>query len=100
MSNSADNMQATFHTKASEVFFTYYNDFEKESFAVNRGEEEYQFQQLKKKYVTSLEQQLQLLAQSILNKNKEEKQADNISPLFHQAIKDYLHRFVQKINAF
>ena len=100
MSSSADNIQATFHAKASELFFLYYNDFEKDSSVVNRREEEYHFQQLKKKYVTSLDHQLQLLAQSILNKNKEEKQLGNISQLFHQAIQDYLHRFVQKINAF
>lgn len=45
-----------------------------------------------------LEQELHKAAKQILEKYRDEKQVNEINQMFSQFIRDYLHRFVQKIN--
>ena len=98
MSNINEEMQVEFHNRATALFFSVYQSFEKAVSAVSRRKEEYKFQQLKKQYAVTLEQELQMTAKNILTKHKNEKQVNEMELPFHQFIKDYLHRFIQKVN--
>jgi len=72
--------------------------FKNASSSLSRRTEEFRFQQLKKLYFATLEQELQLIAKDILGKYRDEKQIKGVDPMFHQFINDYLHRFIQKVN--
>ena len=98
MSNGGEMIQVEFHNKATEVFFAFFHAFEREVSAVDRKNREFDFQALKKKYVTSFEQELQSTAQYILRHHKNEKASEETGPLLRHFITDYLHRYVQKIN--
>jgi len=91
-------MQVEFHNRASGVLFSVYQTFETAVSDVSRRNEEYRFQQLKKKYAVTLEQELQVIAKAILIKYKNERQVNEVDQMFGQFIKVYLHRFVQKVN--
>lgn len=98
MSHEHEQMQIEFHNKANVVFTSIYGAFGTAAETVSRRHEEYRFQQLKKQYASMLEQELQRAAKSILLKYRNEKQVNGLDPMFHQFIKDYLHRFIQKVN--
>jgi hypothetical protein len=99
MSNGAEQMQVEFHNKAKETFFLVYHAFESAISRLNRRTDEFRFQQVKKQYTVLLEQELQTVAEDLLVRHRDEKQVREIDQVFHQFMKDYLHRFVQKINA-
>jgi hypothetical protein len=80
------------------VFFSVYRAFEMAVANVSRRREEYKFQQLKKQFAGMLEHELEKLAKDVLAKFKSEKQVNAIDQMFQKLIKDYLRRFVQKIN--
>jgi hypothetical protein len=98
MSNDKEQVQVEFHNKANAMFFSIYHTFEHAVSGLSRRNEEYRFQQLKKQYAVSLEQELQTIAKHILMDHKYGRDVNEIDPVFHQFIKDYLHRFIQKIN--
>jgi hypothetical protein len=98
MSIGTDHMQVEFHNKAKNAFFTVLSSFEKAGAKLNRKTEEFRFQLMKKQYIVLLEQELQWAAKDVLRNHKMEKQSREVDQLFHHSIRDYLHRFVQKIN--
>jgi TRAP-type mannitol/chloroaromatic compound transport system substrate-binding protein len=98
MSNVINEMQIEFHDKANSRFVSVYSGFEKAVSNVSRRNEEFRFQQLKKQYATILEQDLQMTAKDILVKYRNQRQVKEMDQLLNQFIKDYLHRFVQKVN--
>jgi len=98
MSNSNEQMQIEFHNKASAMFFSVCQGFEMAVANVSRRNEEYKFQQLKKQFAGTLEGELDKVAKDVLKKYKNEKQVNEMDQMFHQFIRDYLHRFIQKIN--
>ena len=98
MSNANDQMQVEFHNRATKELFSVYHSFENAVSNLNRRKDEYRFQQLKKQYAATMEQQLQTIARNILVTYKGERQSREIDQMFHQFIKDYLHRFIQKVN--
>lgn len=98
MGNGNEQMQVEFHNKANAMFVSVYQTFETATYGLSRRNEEYKFQQLKKRYVTTLEQELQAVAKDVLANHRNEKQLNEMNQIFHQSIKNYLHRFVQKIN--
>ena len=91
-------MQVEFNGKATSVFFSVYRGFETAVANVSRRRDEYRFQQLKKQYATTMEQELQEIAKEILVKYRNEKQLSGMDQMFKQFIKDYMHRFIQKVN--
>jgi hypothetical protein len=97
MSRTTDHIQQEFHDKASETFFEMLHAFQNASSKIDRNKNEFQFQQLKKQYTLSLERELQDIGHAVLNKYHGSSQAHGIDPVLHQFIKDYLHRFNQKI---
>jgi hypothetical protein len=100
MSSITDQIQQEFHDKAREVFFAMLHAFQDASSKIDRNKSEYMFQQLKKQYTVSFEKELQDIGHAVLNKYHGSSQAQAIDPALHQFIKDYLHRFNQKITDF
>ena len=98
MSNGINQIQVEFHKKATDRFFSIFHAFENAVSQINRRNEEFRFQQLKKQYVSTMEVELKDIAEIILKDNNGEKQVNDIDQLFHRFIKDYLHRFVLKVN--
>jgi len=98
MSNGIEQMQTEFHNKATALFFPVYHAFENAVAGVSRKNQEFRFQQLKKQYAATLEQELQMAAKDILKTYKDEKHLKEADQMLHGFIKDYLHRFIQKIN--
>ena len=98
MSNAINEMRIEFHHKANARFVSIYTGFDRAVSNVSRRNEEFRFQRLKKQYATVLEQELQMIAKDILIKHGNEKQVNEMGQIFHHFIKDYLHRFVQKVN--
>lgn len=90
-------MQQDFHDKASKIFFSMLRDFKDASSKIDRNKNEFLFQQLKNQYILSLEKELKNIGYTVLNKYQVSSQAQAIDPVLHQFIKDYLHRFNQKI---
>ena len=91
-------IQVEFHNKATEMFFAFFHAFEREVSTVDRNQREFDFHALKKKYVSSFEQELHVAAQNILSHHKNDKESANAGNLLGPFVKDYLHRYVQKIN--
>ena len=100
MTNGINHIQVEFHQKATDRFFSIYHAFENAVTHINRRKEEYRFQQLKNQYASTMETELNQIAEYILIQNNGEKQVNGIDMLFHQFIKDYLHRFIMKANDF
>jgi hypothetical protein len=98
MSNGNEQMQIEFHNKASAMFFSVCQGFELAVANVSRRNEEYKFQQLKNQFAGTLEGELDKVAKDVLKKYRNEKQVNEMDQMFHQFIRDYLHRFIQKIN--
>ncbi|HEY6954411.1 MAG TPA: hypothetical protein VI385_04160 [Flavisolibacter sp.] len=98
MNNGKEQMQVEFNGKATSVFFSIYRGFETAVANVSRRRDEYKFQQLKKQYATTMEHELQEIARELLVKHKNEKQLSEMDQMFKQFIKDYMHRFIQKVN--
>ena len=99
MNSCIDQMRVEFHNTANSDFFSIYKAFEKAAGGLNRDKDEYRFQEIKKQYALLLEERLRSAANHILGKYASEKQSREIGQLFNQFIKEYLHRFVQKVNA-
>jgi hypothetical protein len=98
MSNDKEQMQVEFHNRANEMLFSIYHAFESSIANVSRRSAEFKFQQLKKQYATTLEQELHAIARGILVRHKDERQLKELDPMFHHFIQEYLHRFIQKVN--
>lgn len=98
MGSNKEQMQVEFHNSANNKFFSIYHSFETAVSSVSRRNEEYKFQQLKKQYAEGMEHELQIIASNILAKFQNEKQVREMDQMFHQFIKDYIHRFIQKID--
>lgn len=97
MSSNNANIYVDFHNLANQSFFSLEKDFLAASEKLNREEEEFRFQQLKKDYVNELKQQLEMSAQELMKRNGLTRETGQE---FHDFIKEYLYRFVQKINAY
>lgn len=98
MNDGHEQIQIEFHNKATAVFFSVCRAFEESVSHVSRRKEEYKFQQLKKQFAEALDLELQVIARDVLVKYRNENQVKEMDQMFHQFIKDYLHRFVQKVN--
>jgi len=97
MSSLTDHIQQEFHDRARETFFAMFHAFQSAASKIDRNKNEYHYQQLKKQYVLSFEKELQAVGHSVLDKYHGSSQAEGIDPVLNQFIKDYLHRFNQKI---
>ena len=97
MSSNNATLYIDFHNQANQSFFSLEKDFLAASEKVNREEEEFRFQQLKKDYVNKLKQQLEMSAQELM---KRSGLTTATGQEINEYIKEYLHQFVQKINAY
>jgi hypothetical protein len=97
MSNNSEQILVEFHNKAMEKFFLVYHSFEKAISKNDRKTQERNFQDLKKHYVAVLEKELTQTALDLLSRNRLEKQSNELNLILSHHIRDYLHRFVQKV---
>ena len=97
MSSDNASIYIDFHNQANETFFSLEKDFLAASEKLNREEEEFRFQQLKKDYVNKLKQELEMSARELMKRNR---LTQATGQEFNDFIKEYLYRFVQKINAY
>lgn len=97
MSSNNASTYIDFHNKANQSFFSLEKDFLDASEKINREEEEFRFQQLKKDYANELKHQLEMSAQELMQRNG---LTSATGQEMNEFIKEYLHRFVQKINAY
>ncbi|HUC81740.1 MAG TPA: hypothetical protein VMR70_12545 [Flavisolibacter sp.] len=97
MSNENASIYNEFHNRANELFFSLEKAFRTATENVNREEEEFRFQQLKRDYANELKHQLEMNAQELMKRNGLTQTAGQE---FNDFIKEYLYRFVQKINAY
>src|SRR5690349_21598068 len=96
MSNDSDHIHVEFHNKAKAIFFSLLASFDSSVKEINRRKHEYQFQELKKKYVNTLKQQLESCAMLLIEKHRHQKKSNELNQSLQSFIKDYLHLFVQK----
>lgn len=97
MSSNNAKLYIDFHDQANGCFFSLEKDFLAASEKLDREQEEFRFQQLKKDYVNDLKHQLEMTAQELMRRNGLTQATGQD---FQDFIKEYLHRFVQKINAY
>jgi len=97
MSSNNASIYVDFHDQANQSFFSLEKDFLAASEKVNRELEEFRFQQLKKDYVNALKHELEMNAQELM---KRKGLTLATGQEFNDFIKEYLYRFVQKINAY
>jgi uncharacterized protein YbgA (DUF1722 family) len=97
MSSDNASIYIDFHNQANQSFFLLEKDFLSVTEEINRDQEEFRFQQLKKDYVNELKQQLEISAQELMKKNG---LTHTTGQEFNDLIREYLYRFVQKINAY
>lgn len=97
MENEA-SIYVAFHNKAGQLYTSLLNRFEDHCLTFNRRNDEYRFRELKEKYINSLKQELQHEASLLLQKYSYGSQLRETDQQLNYYIKDYLHRFVQKVN--
>ena len=96
MNNDNEHIHVEFHNKARTIFFSLLRDFESSVENLNRRKQEYQFQELKNKYINTLKHQLESCATVLFEKHCNLKKSNELNQNLQSFIKDYLHLFVQK----
>lgn len=96
MNSRFESLYVQFHNRANELFQQACYTFDLATGNINRKVEEYRFQQIKTEHIRSLEKNLGECAASLLTNIH----AAEASQTLQQFIRDYLHRFVQKIDEF
>lgn len=97
MSTNLEHIHVDFHNRANDLFFSLFRQFQAAIEKINRKKEEYFFQQTREQYINTLQQQLELIAKNILQNNQQHKEINQLDQNLQHFIKEYLHRFVQKI---
>ena len=97
MNSDNTGIYIEFHNEANHSFFSLEKAFLAAIENLNREQEEFRFQQLKKDYVNQLKHELEISAQELM---KRKGQHPATGHELNDFIKEYLHRFVQKINAY
>ncbi len=97
MSSDNASIYNDFHHRSNELFFSLEKAFRTATENVNREKEEFRFQQLKKDYANELKHELEMYGQELMKKTGLHAATGHE---LNDFIKEYLHRFVQKIDAF
>jgi hypothetical protein len=100
MKTDTERVQVEYNDRASRIFFLLLQEFETNSLSVNRETHEHDFQRLKRTYANRLNQDLQTIAEGILNDHRYAQSIKYIDLLLNQLSRQYMHRFVQKIDAY
>ena len=94
-----ETVYVEFHNQAKEMYFALFRDFNASIEGVNRDRDESQFRLKREQYVHRLEQQLQELAEKIVEEHQVQNFAGQLSQNLRYFIQDYVHQFVQKVKA-
>jgi len=85
-----------FNTKASPIFLSHYKEFLTTVEKLEREKDDNVFQLQQAKYVQTLKNQLEYLAQSILNKHQSMRGVNLLNKKITEEITQYLNEFRQK----
>ena len=85
-----------FDNKAKKIFFSLYQNFAGSAKQLDRQKDNNVFQQQQSKYLNTLKNQLENLAQDILNKNSSLKNINLLNKKLSDEINTYLNEFTQK----
>lgn len=100
MNSRFESLYVQFHNRANELLQQACHNFDLTTGNINREVEEYRFQEVKLEHVRSLEKNLGECAALLLQSLDPAKSTAEASQTLQQFIRDYLHRFVQKIDKF
>jgi hypothetical protein len=98
MSADIEQINIEFHNRANTQFFFACNNFQTAIKTIDRVKEEFLYQQIREKHIKTLQQQLTMLAKEIIKTNQDHKQLNQVDQNLQHFLKEYLHRFVQKVN--
>jgi hypothetical protein len=99
MNTGAEHMSVEFHSRATDLFFALFRDFQLAIKKVDRRHDEYLFHQLQERYVKTCQQQMEIIAREILNNHRDHPGVNQADQNMKHFIQDYLHQFVQKIKS-
>jgi len=85
-----------FDNKAKKIFFSLYEKFAESAKQLDRKKDDNVFQQQQSKYLNTLKNQLENLAQDLLNKNSSLKNINLLNKKLRDEINIYLNEFEQK----
>ena len=85
-----------FDNKAKKIFFSLYENFAESAKQLDRKKDDNVFQQQQSKYLNTLKNQLENLAQDLLNKNSSLKNINLLNKKLRDEINIYLNEFEQK----
>ena len=85
-----------FNTKASAIFFSHFENFKDTVQQLDRKKDDNVFQLQQAKYLQALKNQLEYLAQSLLNKHSSMRSANLLNKKIRDEIDQYLNEFKQK----
>ena len=85
-----------FDNKAKKIFFSLYEKFAESAKQLDRKKDDNVFQQQQSKYLKTLKNQLENLAQDLLNKNSSLKNITLLNKKLTDEINIYLNEFRQK----
>ena len=85
-----------FDNKAKKIFFSLYENFAESAKQLDRKKDDNVFQQQQSKYLNTLKNQLENLAQESLNKNNSLKNINLLNKKLRDEINAYLNEFMQK----
>lgn len=96
MNGDNEHIHIEFHSKANAIFFSLLKSFELSAKKINRKNQEYQFQELKNKYINTLKLDLESCALFLIAKQQQSRQVNELNQSLQRLIKEYLHSFLQK----
>jgi hypothetical protein len=85
-----------FNTKASAIFFSHFESFKDTVQKLDRKKDDNVFQLQQAKYMQTLKNQLDYLAQALLNKYNSMRSANLLNRKLKDEIDQYLNEFRQK----
>jgi hypothetical protein len=99
MNDGNEHAYVLFHSRARELFFSVFRDFNASIQGVNRAREEHLFRNKQEQYVHFLRQQLGDIALEIIREKQSSTDTEQLSQNLRCYIDDYIHKFVQKVKA-
>ncbi|MEI6950221.1 hypothetical protein V9K67_23775 [Paraflavisolibacter sp. H34] len=99
MTNSMESLKVEFNNRASSVFFTTFSSFQTSIASLDRQGDENVFQQLRGRYATLLQQQLEGIARELISRSQAEPGTARLKEALPTMILEYTNDFCRKINS-
>ena len=87
-----------FHDRAHAHFDAHCKRFDQDAALIDRQHDENRFRELKETHVRNFKRELEQEADRLISQSGHRYREQDSGRQLHQLIRDYLHRFVQKVN--